>query len=79
MEQLQFDKQRCLQQAAADACDEIHQLKAAIRGLREEMENAAIRHREEIQELKLAAREEQNHFRETIAALRAQLEKQDAG
>ena len=47
------------------------------RGLREELERANFQHREEIQEIRSAAREEQRQLHEMISALRVQLEKKD--
>jgi hypothetical protein len=41
------------------------------------MERANLQHKEEIQEIRSAAREEQRQLHEMISALRAQLEKQD--
>ena len=58
----------------ADSNDEIAQLKATVRGLRDEMESTTIRHQEEIQEMKSSARDEQKQLHETIAALREELE-----
>jgi HAMP domain-containing protein len=63
----------------ADSSDGIAQLKATIRGLRDEMESTTIRHKEEIQGMKTAARDEQKQLHETIAALRDELEKRNGG
>jgi hypothetical protein len=66
------------QQAIANANDEIAQLKATIRALRDEMEHQKILCGEEIQELKRVAQDEQKQLQEVIQTLREQLERKNA-
>jgi predicted nucleic acid-binding Zn-ribbon protein len=74
LESIQGEKQRALQQAAADALNEIQQHVVTIRTQREEMEHLIEAHTAEIQQLRRSARDEQRLLKETIAALREQLE-----
>ena len=74
LEDLRFAKDEAVQQAVADANNQIVQLKASVSALRDELEANMIGHEQTVQDLERAARDESNQLKGAIATLRDQLE-----
>ena len=77
LERLQFDKQRDIQSAVADAAREIAELKDTIRAMREAMVAEQRAHEARLEAAKRAGQDERRDLQQMIVVLRETLEKSD--
>ena len=75
MESLQLSKQEAVQKTIADSVGEIAELRRTVTALRDEMEFLRQESDDRTRQVERAARDELKELQDTIATLRAELEK----